>query len=158
MHTHSNTLAPCALENYIAHLNASFSQVDLVGRLNIQSLFSFHLEIVNVTLVTISTCYFPALKQFSSVQFSSVQSSSVAQSCPTPCNPMDPSTPGLPFQHQLPGFTRTHVYWVGDTIQLSHPLPSPSPPAFNLSQHQGLFKWVSCLHKVAKILEFQLQH
>ena len=90
--------------------------------------------------------------------FSSVQFSSVAQSCPTLCNPMNRSTPGLPVHHQLPEFTQTHVHWVGDAIQPSHPLSSPSPPALNLSQHQGLFKWVSSSHQVAKVLEFQLQH
>ena len=67
-------------------------------------------------------------------------------------------TPGLPVHHQLPELTQTHVYWVGDAIQPSHPLSSPFPPAFNLSQHQGLFHWVSSLHQVDKILEFQLQH
>ena len=66
--------------------------------------------------------------------------------------------PGLPVHHQLPEFTETHVHWVGDAIQPPHPLSSPSPHAFNLSQHQGLFTWVSSLHKVAKVLEFQLQH
>ena len=71
---------------------------------------------------------------------------------------MNRSTPGLPVYHQLPEFTQTHVHQVGDTIQLSHPLSSPSPPAPNLSQHQGLFQWVSPSHEVAKILEFQLQH
>ena len=68
--------------------------------------------------------------------------SSAAQSCPTLCDPMDCSTPGLSVHHQLPEFTQTHVHWVGDAIQPSHPVSSPSPPAFNLSQHQGLFKWV----------------
>ena len=87
-----------------------------------------------------------------------VQFSSVPQSCLTLCDPMDRSTPGLPVHHQLPEFTQTHVHWVGDTIQLSHPLLSPSSPALNLSQHQGLFKWVSSSHQVAKVLEFQLQH
>ena len=86
------------------------------------------------------------------------QFSSVTQSCPTFCNPMDCSTPGLPVHHQLPEFTQTHVHWVGDAIQPSHPLLSPSPPALNLSQHQGLFQWVSSLHQVAKVLEFQLQY
>ena len=72
---------------------------------------------------------------------------------------MDCSTPGFPVYHQLPEFTQTHVCWVSDAIQPSyHPLSSPSPPAFNLSQHQGLFKHVSSLHQVAKVLEFQLQH
>ena len=86
------------------------------------------------------------------------QFSSVAQLCPTLWDPMDCSTPGLPVHHQLPEFTQTHVYWVGDAIQPSHPLSSPSPPTFNLSQHQGLFKKVSSLHQVAKVLEFQLSH
>ena len=80
--------------------------------------------------------------------------SSVAQSCPTLCNPMNSSMPGLPVHHQLPESTQTHVHWLGDTIQPSHPLSSPSPPALNLSQYQGLFKWVSSSHQVAKILEF----
>ena len=88
----------------------------------------------------------------------SVQFSSVAQSCPTLCNSMDCSTLGLPVHHQLPEFTQTHVHWVGDAIQPSHPLPSPSPPAFNLSQHQCPLKRVGSLHWVAKVLEFQLQH
>ena len=74
------------------------------------------------------------------------------------CNPMDCSTPGLPVHHQLPEFAQTHVHWVSDAIQPSHPLSSPYPPAFNLSQHQGLFQWVSSSHQVAKVLEFQLQH
>ena len=88
----------------------------------------------------------------------SVQFSSVAQSCPTLCDPMNRSTAGLPVQNQLPEFTQTCVHWLGDAIQTSHPLSFPSPPALNLSQHQGLFKWVSSLHQVAKVLEFQLQH
>ena len=62
------------------------------------------------------------------------------------------------IHHQLPEFTQTHVHWVGDAIQPSHPLSSPSPPAFNLSQHQGLFQWVSSSHQVSKVLELQLQH
>ena len=86
------------------------------------------------------------------------QFSSVAQLCQTLCNPKDCSTPGLPVYHQVPEFTQTHVHWVGDAIQPSHPLSSPSPLAFNLSQHQGLFKWVSSSHQVAKVLELQLQH
>ena len=70
----------------------------------------------------------------------------------------EPHTPGLPVHHQLPESTQTHGHWVGDAIQPSHPLSSPSPPALNLSQHQGLFQWVSSSHQVAKVLEFQLQH
>ena len=81
-----------------------------------------------------------------------VQFSSVAESCPTFCNPMDCSRSGFPVHHQLPELAQTHVHWVSDAIQPSHPLPFSSPPTFNLSQHQGLFKWVSSLHQVAKVL------
>ena len=84
--------------------------------------------------------------------------SSVPQLCPTLCDPMDCSTPGFPVHHQLPELTQTHVHQVDDAIQPSHPLSSPSLSAFNLSQHQGLFKWISSSHQVAKVLEFQLQH
>ena len=87
-----------------------------------------------------------------------VQFSSVALLCPTLCDPMNRSTPGLPVHHQLPEFAQTHVHWVGDAIQPSHPLSSPSPPAPNPSQHRGLFQWVNSSHQVAKVLEFQLQH
>ena len=87
-----------------------------------------------------------------------IQFSSVTQSCSSLCNPMNYSTSGLPVHHQLLEFTQTHVHWVGDAIQPSHPLSYPSPPAFNPSQHQGLFKWVSSLHQIAEVLEFQLQH
>ena len=86
------------------------------------------------------------------------QFSSVAQSCPTLCNPVNCRTPGLPVHHQLPEFTQTHVHWVGDAIQPSHLLSSPSLPTLNLSQDPGLFKWVTPSHQVAKVLEFQLQH
>ena len=86
------------------------------------------------------------------------QFSSVAQACPTLCDPMNRSTPGLPVHHKLPKFTQTHAHWVGDAIQPSHPLLSSSPPAPNPSQHQGPFQWVSSSHEVAKVLEFQLQH
>ena len=89
---------------------------------------------------------------------SSVQFSSATQSCPTLCSPINHSTPGLPVHHQLREFTQTHVHRVGDVIQPSHPLLSPSPPAPNPSQHQGLFQWVNSLREVAKVLEFQLQH
>ena len=87
-----------------------------------------------------------------------VHFSSVGQLCPTLCNPMNRSTPGLPVQHQLPEFTQTHVHWVSDAIQPSHPLSSPSPTAPNPSPHQSLFQWVNSSHEVAKVLEFQLQH
>ena len=92
------------------------------------------------------------------LQFNSVQFSSVAQSCPTLCDPMNCSTPGLPVHHQLPEFTQTHVHRVSDAIQPSHPLSSPSPPAPSPSQHQSLLQWVNSSHEVAKVLEFQLQH
>ena len=81
----------------------------------------------------------------------SVQFSWVTQSCLTLCDAMDCSVPGFPVHHQLPELTKTHVRWVGDVIQPSHPLSSPSPPAFSLSQHQGLFQWVSSSHQVAKV-------
>ena len=83
---------------------------------------------------------------------------SVAQSCLTICDPMNCSTPGFPVLHHLPEFDQTLVYWVSDAIQPSHPLPSPSPPAFNLSQHWDLFQWVGSSNQVAQILELQLQH
>ena len=86
------------------------------------------------------------------------QFSSLAQSCPTLCDPMNRSTPGFLVHKQLPESTQTHVHCNRDAIQPSHPLSSPSPPALNLPQHQGLFKWVSSSHQVAKVLEFQLQH
>ena len=88
-----------------------------------------------------------ASSPFSSVQFN----------CSDVCDPMDCSTPGLPVHHQLPECTQTHVHWVSDAIQTFHPLLSPSP-ALNLSQNQGLFKWASSSHQVAKELEFQLQY
>ena len=83
-------------------------------------------------------------------------SSSVTQSYPTLCDPMNRSTSGLPVHHQLPEFTPTHIHQVGDAIQPSHPLSSPSPPTPNPSQHQNLFQWVNSSHEVAKVLEFQL--
>ena len=86
------------------------------------------------------------------LQFSSVSVVSYSS------QPSEPQQPGLPVHHQLPESTQTYLHWVSDAIQPSHPLSSPSPPAFNLSQHQGLFQWVSSLHQVAKVLEFRLQH
>ena len=74
------------------------------------------------------------------------------------CNLMDYGTPGFPIHHQLPELAPTHVHQVGNVIHPSHPLSSPSPPAFNLSQHHGLFQWVDSSHQVAKVLELQLQH
>ena len=88
----------------------------------------------------------------------SVQFSSVTQSCPTLCDPMNCSMSGLPVHHHLPKFTQTHVHRVGDAIQPSHRLSSPSPSASNPSQHQCLFQWVNYSHEVAKVLAFQPQH
>ena len=105
-------------------------------------LSNFFLCILALFHSTLVICLFLSFDHF----FHSVHFSSVAQSCPTLCDPMNRSTPGLPVDHQLPDFTQTHVHWVGDAIQPSHPLSSPSPPAFNLSQHHGLFKTVSSLH------------
>ena len=93
------------------------------------------------------------LKNISSVQFSSI-----AQSCLTLCDPMNCSTPDLPVHHQLPEFIQIHAHRVGDATQPFHPLLSPSPPAPDPSQHQGLFQSVNCLDEVAKALDFQLQH
>ena len=87
-----------------------------------------------------------------------IQFSSVTQLCPTLCNPMNRSTPGLPVHHQLPEFTQTHIHQVSDAIQPSHPLSSPFPPATNPPHHQSLFQWVNSGHEVAKVLEFQPQH
>ena len=80
---------------------------------------------------------------------------SVAKSCPSLCDPMDCSTPGLPVHHQLPDLTQTHVHWVGDAIQPSHLLLSPSLPTISLSQRPGVFKWVGSSYQVAKVLELQ---
>ena len=113
--------------------------------LNVYWSFKFPLLWISVTCIVL--CCSLAL-----------QFSSVAQLCLTLCDPMNRSTPGLPVLHQLPEFTQTHVHRVGDAIQPSHPLLSPSPPAPNPSQHQGLFQWVNSSHEVAKLLEFQLQH
>ena len=104
----------------------------------------FLIIILKISLVTFRRC--------------SVQFRSVTQLCPTLCDPMDYNIPGLPIHHQLLEFTQTRVHWVGDAIQPSYPLLSPSSSDLNPSQHQGLFQWVSSSHQVAKLLEFQLQH
>ena len=100
---------------------------------------------LTLTEKTISRFKFNLLVQFS-------------RSVASLCDPMNCSMPGLPVHHQLPEFTQTHVHRVGDAIQPSHPLSTPSPPAPNPSQHQGLFQWVNSSHEVVKLLEFQLQH
>ena len=96
--------------------------------------------------------HFLRLLWFHQVHVPSVQFSSVAQSCPTLCNPMNRSTPGLPVHHHLPELTQTHVHRVRDAIQPSHPRSTPSPPAPNPSQHQSLFQWVNSSHEVAQVL------
>ena len=83
---------------------------------------------------------------------------SVTQSCPTLCDPMDGSTPGLPVPHHLPEFAQVHLHCIGDAVQPSHPLMPSSHSTLNLSQHQGLFCWVNSLYQMTKILEFQFQH
>ena len=117
-----------------------------------QALFWPRISLQNLTPNKIGTLSSPGKLSLSSVLFSHlVVSDSLSDS-------MNHSTPGLPVHHQHPESTQTPVHWVSDAIQTSHPLLSPSPPALNLSQHQGLFKWVSSSHQVAKVLEFQLQH
>ena len=116
-----------------------------------QELYAFYVEALKIS--PLAFIYMCLAKVEMMVPFGSV-----AQSYPTLCDPMNRSMPDLPVQHQLLEFTQTHVHWVGDAIQPSHPLSSPSPPASNPSQHQGLFQWVNSLHEVAKVLEFQLQH
>ena len=91
-----------------------------------------------------SCCFY---EHIISLPFSSVQSLSL-------CDPMNRSTPGIPVHHQLPEFIQTHIHWVGDTIQPSHPLSSPSPPAPNPSQHQSLFQWVNSSHEVGQSTGF----
>ena len=116
--------------------------------------FAVHPKLIQHYISTILQLKKKSLSLGSMYQFSLVQSLSRVRLC----DPMTCSTPGLPVHHQLSGFTQTHVNWVGVAIQPSHPLSSPFPPAPNLSQHHGLFKQVSSLHRVAKVLEFQPQH
>jgi len=97
-------------------------------------------------------------KKIFNITYYSVQFGAVAQLCPTLCDPMNHSTPGLPVHHRLPEFTQTHVHQISDAIQPSHPFSSPSPPTPSPSQHQSLFQRVSSLHEVGKVLEFQLLH
>ena len=122
---------------------------------NIYYTFFFHLSTNGHSVVKQSNLILvknSPKRKFPGMTSVSVQSLSRVRD-PTNCR-----TPGLPVHDQLPVSTQTHVHWVGDAIQPSHPLLSPSPPVLNLSQHQGLFQWVSSLHQVVKVLEFQLQH
>ena len=129
-------------------------------------LFNFSKHSVELTLSSLEypclsiSFHVPGCLSYSPLQYQQFfYCCSVTQLGPIICDPMDCSMPGLPVHHQLPELTQTHVHWVGDAIQPSHhPLLSPSPPAFKLSQHQGLFKWVRSSHQVAKLLKFQLQH
>ena len=120
-----------------------------LNRFSITKYITYFIAQKTMVCNPICTYWDPSLKLL-------LQFSSVAQSCPTLCDPMNRSTPGLPVHHQLPEFTQTHVHRVSDAIQPSHPLSSPSPPAPNPSQHQSLFQWVNTSHEVAKVLEFQL--
>ena len=135
-----------------------YSTSSLLGSVHLGSLNEYTDSIILLhSLAHRSHCWINTWS-FSSWLILSVKFSSVALSCPTLCDPMNRSTPGLLVHHQLLESTQTHVHWVIDAIQPSYPLSPPSPPALNLSQHQGLFKWVSSSHQVAKVLEFQLQH
>ena len=116
--------------------------------------FKIHSAYVNYISIKLEEKY--DLLSFILIGIRSDQIRSVTQSCPTLCNPMNCSTPGLPVHHQLPEFTETHIHRVSDAIQPSHPLSSPSPLAPNPSQHQSIFQWVNSSHEVAKVLEFQL--
>ena len=117
-----------------------------------------HWKLVDFWSVTcfMHMCFGPQLCHMSLLcSCTKVQFNSVTQSCLTLCGFMDYSMPGFPVHHQLPELAQTHVHWVGDAIQPSHPPSSPSPSAFNLPQHQGLSQWVSSLHQVAKVLALQ---
>ena len=149
-----------ALDHSLPDIFVNSEVLFLAGLRRIQDgciIFPYFL-LISIILIVLSphswywSCVFP-LPLPTRIQFSSV-----AQLCLTLCNPMNHSTPGLPVHHQLLESTQTFVHWVGDAIQPSYPLSSPSPPALNLSQDQGLFQWVSSSHQVAKVLEFQLQH
>ena len=127
------------------------------------TIYSLDSNILNILLFTDLKNIIVLFLQFDIYNYitmciKSVQFSSVAQSCLTLRDPIDYSTSGFSVHHQLRELTQTHVHWVGDAIKPSHPLLSPSPPVFNLSQHQHLFQLISSSHQVAKVLEFQPQH
>ena len=147
---HSCILSPCLFNSYAEYIMRNAGLEEAQAGIKIAGRNINNLRYADDT--TLKAENKEELKSLLKVQFSEV-----VQSCPTLCDPINRSTPGLPVHHQLPEFTQTHVHWVGDAIQPSHPLSSPSP-TFNLSQHQGLFQWVSSSHQVAKVLEFQLQH
>ena len=141
------SILPCFNEHFIWFIQLFFqSNFIWIWLLNMNKLSFLNLCIIKFLLSPTGL----VSQNLSSVQFSSVQFSSVAQSCPTLCDPMDHSTPGLPVHYQLPEFTQTHVHRVSNAIQPAHPLSSPSPPAPNPSQHQSLFQWVNSSHQVSK--------
>ena len=118
---------------------------------------SFKLLILCITMIDLKILKNPCITGIKTTwSWCSVQFSSVTQSCPTLCDPMKLSMPGLPVHHHLSEFTQTHVHQVSDAIQPSHPRSSPSPPAPNPFQHQSLFQWVNSSHEVSKALELQL--
>ena len=136
-----------------------FVSIYLIRSLNLEYTKNFYNSTkkwVKFLLTHYQIRYIISLWKNVQIIYHSVQFSSVAQSCPTLCDPMNCSMPALPVHHQLPEFTQTHIHWVSDAIQPSHPLSSPSPPAPSPSQHQGLFQWVNSSHEVAKVLEFHL--
>ena len=146
---------------WLEHLAGMPHRQNWIRKKNMQYMLQSRLRISHYLMFWLllkSVSYYPVSQTspFFSHLLSSVQFSSVSQSCPTLCDPMNRSMPGLPVHHQLPECTQTHVHWVRDAIQPSHPLSSPSPPAPNPSQHQSLFQWVSSSHEVAKVLEFLL--
>ena len=147
-----DVLTSLSLYNYILCLLLPF----LAGSLFcLTSSFCFHLDGLSSSLsnLNLGLSIWMKWKPCKQRQFSSV-----TQSCLILCDPMNRSMPGLPVHHKLPEFTQTQAHLVGDDIQPSHPLSSPSPLAPNPSQHQGLFQRVNSSHQVAKVLEFQLQH
>ena len=123
---------------------------------SLSSIFFLYFKIELWMIFSLFPLFVPLQLGLYPPQFHRYSVRSVSQSCPTLHDPMDHSMPGLPVHHQLPEFTQTHLHWVDDAIQPSHLLSSPSPPAIYLSQHQGLFKWASSLHQMAKVLEFYL--
>ena len=137
-------------------LSSGLGRIGTFKLVNDEGIFSWvHSSLLGKHCVTWSFMW----KVFILMWYNYSQFSPVAQSCPALCNPMDCSMTGFPGHHQLLEHTQTHVHQVSDVIQLSHPLSSPYPPStFHLSQNQGLFKWVSSSHQVAKVLEFWLQH
>ena len=142
------------------HTLINHFQISCITQIN--HCFFLYRSVIHEALSLKSNCICPTMKasitRATCFPGAGPQFSSVAQLCPTLCNPMNYSTPGLPVHHELSESTQTHIHWVSDAIQPSHPLSSPSPPALNLSQHQGLFQWINSSHEVAKVLEFQLQH